>query len=105
MQALRTIYPDYVEALQKESLVTLSTLRQEQTERLFNEIIGNGDHKLHSLLPVHNSSPRSPKRTRKFSMPVCKNSKDEQIPKKFYHVQRHDHWFVMYLVFGYRWLI
>ena len=82
MQALRTIYPDYVEPLQKESLAPLYTLRQELTEHLFNEIIKNGVHKLHSLLPVRNSCPRSPKSTRKLSMPVCKNSKDANDSKE-----------------------
>ena len=45
------------------------------TERIFNEIMENSDQKLHSLLPVCNSCPKSVlRRTRLFSMPVCKTN-------------------------------
>ena len=76
-RALRIIYPDlsYTEALTKSNLSKLHTRRNELTERLFNDIVQDNSHKLHPLLPVLNSCPKSLRSKRKFLIPLCKTNR------------------------------
>ncbi len=55
-RALRIIFPSvpYDEALNIAGLQQLNVRRQRLTDKLFNEIVSNDSHRLHSLLPPRN---------------------------------------------------
>ena len=70
---MQIVYPElrYIEALEKAGLQTLLKRRQDITERLFNQIISNQSHRLHSLLPKYNTSHYSRRNDRRLVRPVC----------------------------------
>ena len=57
-RAMRIIFPfvPYSDALHQANLETLSGRRQSITNKLFNSITCNSDHKLHELLPPRNNN-------------------------------------------------
>ena len=87
-RALRIIFPElgYQEALEECSIATLYQRRKVLTERLFEEIKDNSNHKLYGLLPARNSSDIA-LRTVEESTFSTNNLSNKKIPERFYHAQ------------------
>ena len=69
-KAMRIIFPwlSYKDALSAARLQSLDDRRQELTQKLFNDIVTNNDHKLHILLPPHNNNDLNLRHKRKFNV-------------------------------------
>ena len=76
-RALRIIFPELgdQEALEECSIATLYQRHKVLTERLFEEIKDNNNHKLHGLLPAGNSSDIAVRRKRVFNIPNCRTNR------------------------------
>ena len=69
-RAMRIIFPwvSYNDALSAAGLQSLGDRRQELTDKLFQDIVTNNDHKLHSLLPPCNYNGINLRQKRKFNV-------------------------------------
>ena len=81
-RALRIICPDlsYSVALETAGLPKLYERREKISTDLFNEIVCDPTHRLHSLLPQRKSCKYALRRKRDFTLPKCKT----ECLKKFY---------------------
>ena len=73
-RALRIIYPDlsYIVALETAGLPKLHERREKFSTDLFDEIVCDPTHRLHSLLPQRKSCKYALRRKRDFTLPKCK---------------------------------
>ena len=73
-RALRIIYPDlsYSVALETAGLPKLYERREKISTDLFDEIVRNPTHRLHSLLPQRKSCKYALRRNSDFTLPICK---------------------------------
>ena len=76
-RAMRIIFPfvPYSDALHQANLETLSGRRQSITNKLFNSITCNSDHKLHELLPPRNNCEFNLRRKKNFHVPLAKTKR------------------------------
>ena len=76
-RALRIIYPDlsYSVALETAGLPKLHERREKISTDLFDEIVCDPTHRLHSLLPQRKSCTYAPRRKRDFTLPKCKTKR------------------------------
>ena len=76
-RAMRIIFPfaPYRDALHQANLETLTGRRQSITNKPFNSITCNSDHKLHELLPPRNSCEPNLRRKRNFNVPLAKTKR------------------------------
>ena len=65
----------YSDALHQANLETLSGRRQSITNKLFNSITCNSDHKLHELLPPCNNCEFKLRRKKNFHVPLAKTKR------------------------------
>jgi len=81
-RALRIIYPDlsYRVALETAGLLKLHERRERISTDLFNEIVCDPTHRLHSLLPQRKSCKYALRCKRGFTLPKCKT---EHLKKSF----------------------
>ena len=80
-RALRIIFPSlsYSGAIVESGLTTLYQRREEISQRTFNELANDNEHKLYHLLPIRSNSNYAARHQRKFNLPRvkterCKNS-------------------------------
>lgn len=80
-RALRIIFPSlsYSSAIVESGLTTLYQRREEISQRTFNELANDNEHKLYHLLPIRSNSNYATRLQRKFNLPRvkterCKNS-------------------------------
>ena len=80
-RALRIIFPSlsYSGAIVESGLTTLYQRREEISQRTFNELANDNEHKLYHLLPIRSNSNYATRHQRKFNLPRvkterCKNS-------------------------------
>ena len=66
---------EYHEALSSSHIELLSTHHANICKALFDSIMTNEDHRLHSLLPSLHDSSYDLRRTRKFAIPMCKTNR------------------------------
>ena len=76
-RALRIIYPDlsYRVALETAGLQKLHERRARISTDLFDEIVCDPTHRLHSLLPQRKSCKYALRRKRDFTLPKCKTER------------------------------
>ena len=76
-RALRIIYPDlsYSVALETAGLPKLHERREKISTDLFDEIVCDPTHRLHSLLPQRKSCKYALRRKSDFSLPICKTER------------------------------
>ena len=81
-RAFRIIYPDlsYSVALETVGLPNLHERREKISIDLFDEIVCNPTHSLHSLLPQRKSCKYALRRKSDFTLPLCKT---ERLKKSF----------------------
>ena len=81
-RAFRIIYPDlsYSVALETVGLPKLHERREKISIDLFDEIVCNPTHSLHSLLPERKSCKYTLRRKSDFTLPLCKT---ERLKKSF----------------------
>ena len=81
-RAFRIIYPDlsYSVALETVGLPKLHERREKISIDLFDEIVCNPTHSLHSLLPQRKSCKYALRRKSDFTLPLCKT---ERLKKSF----------------------
>ena len=88
-RAFRIIYPDlsYSVALETVGLPKLHERREKISIDLFDEIVCNPTHSLHSLLPQRKSCKYALRRKSDFTLPLCKT---ERLKKRvfFSHVYK-----------------
>ena len=67
---MRIIFPwlSCKDALSAAGIQSLDDRRQELTQKLFNDVVTNNDHKLHTLLPSHNNNDLNLRHKRKFNV-------------------------------------
>ena len=80
-RALRIIFPSlsYSGAIVESGLTTLYQRREEISQRTFNELANDNEHKLYHLLPIRSNINYATRHQRKFNLPRvkterCKNS-------------------------------
>ena len=66
---------EYYEALSSSHMELLSTHHANICKTLFDSIMTNEDHHLHSLLPSLHDSSYDLRRTKKFAIPMCKTNR------------------------------
>ena len=76
-RAFRIIYPDqsYSVALETVGLPKLHERREKISIDLFDEIVNNPTHSLHSLLPQRKSCKYALRRKSDFTLPLCKTER------------------------------
>ena len=76
-RAMRIIFPfmPYKVALGTAGLPSMYERRETVTAKLFNDVISNPDHKLHSLLPTRNQSKYSLRNNRAYHLPGAKTNR------------------------------
>ena len=87
-RAMRIIFPfvPYSDALHQANLETLSGRRQSITNKLFNSITCNSDHKLHELLPPRNNCEFNLRRKNNFPVPLAKKIRRRDLRTHLYIV-------------------
>ena len=76
-RAMRIIFPfmPYKEALATAGLPSMYERRETITAKLFNHVISNPDHKLHSLLPARNQPKYFLRNNRAYHLPGAKTNR------------------------------
>ena len=76
-RSMRIIFPfmPYKVALATAGLPSMYERRETITAKLFNDVISNPDHKLHSLLPTRNQSKYSLRNNRAYHLPGAKTNR------------------------------
>ena len=69
-RTMRIIFPwlSCKDTLSAAGIQSLDDRRQELTQKLFNDVVTNNDHKLHILLPPHNNNDLNLRHKRKFNV-------------------------------------
>ena len=74
-QSATLLFAPYSDTLHQANLETLSGRRQSITNKLFNSITCNSDHKLHQLLPPRNNCEFNLRRKKNFHVPLAKTKR------------------------------
>ena len=76
-RAMRIIFPfmPYKVALATAGLPSMNERRETVTAMLFNDVVSNSDHKLHSLLPTRNQSKYSLRSSKTYHLPGAKTNR------------------------------